>query len=87
MLQELHVCCTYLTLAWWCYMGTDMWVNIGSGNGLLSYGIKPLPEPMLTNHQRGLVAFTCGKFHKKCLKYLPFMRIWKLLYFDYNCIS
>ena len=26
----------------------DNWVNIGSGNGLLSDGIKPLPEPMLT---------------------------------------
>ena len=26
----------------------DMWVNIGSGNGLLPDGNKPLPEPMLT---------------------------------------
>ena len=26
-------------------------VNIGSGNGLLPNNIKPLPEPMLTNHQ------------------------------------
>ena len=25
-----------------------IWVNIGSGNGLLPDGIKPLPEPMLT---------------------------------------
>ena len=28
-----------------------VWVNIGSGNGLLPDGIKPLPEPMLTYHQ------------------------------------
>ena len=26
-------------------------VNIGSGNGLLPEGTKPLPEPMLTYHQ------------------------------------
>ena len=28
-----------------------VWVNIGSGNGLLPDGTKPLPEPMLTYHQ------------------------------------
>ena len=27
---------------------TEIWVNIGSGNGLLPDGTKPLPEPMLT---------------------------------------
>ena len=27
------------------------WVNLGSGNGLLPDGTKPLPEPMLTYHQ------------------------------------
>ena len=30
-------------------MVTKIWVNIGSGNGLLPDGTKPLPEPMLTN--------------------------------------
>ena len=30
---------------------TRNWVNIGSGNGLLPDGTKPLPEPMLTYHQ------------------------------------
>ena len=30
---------------------TEIWVNIGSGNGLLPDGTKPLPEPMLTDHQ------------------------------------
>ena len=34
----------------------EIWVNNGSGNGLLSDGNKPLPEPMLTNHQLGSVA-------------------------------
>ena len=32
-------------------MVTYIWVNIGSGNGLLPDGTKPLPEPMLTHHQ------------------------------------
>ena len=30
---------------------TEIWVNIGSGNGLLPDSTKPLPEPMLTDHQ------------------------------------
>ena len=32
-------------------MATEIWVNIGSGNGLLPDGTKPLPEPMLSDHQ------------------------------------
>ena len=31
-------------------MATEIWVNIGSGNGLLPDGTKPLPEPKLTDH-------------------------------------
>ena len=31
-----------------------IWVNIGSGNGLLPHGTKPLPEPMLNSHMRFL---------------------------------
>ena len=38
-----------LILAKWHYMVTEIWVNIGSGNGLLPYGTKPLPEPILTS--------------------------------------
>ena len=38
-------------------MVTYIWVNIGSGNGLLPDGTKPLPEPMLTDDQWGL---KCG---------------------------
>ena len=29
------------------YGDRDPWVNIGSGNGVLPDGTKPLPEPML----------------------------------------
>ena len=32
-------------------MATEISVNIGSGNGLLPDGTKPLPKPMLTDHQ------------------------------------
>ena len=37
------------------HMTTQIWVNTGSGNGVLPYGTKPLSEPMLTNHQLGPV--------------------------------
>ena len=33
------------------YVDIDLKVNIGSGNGLLPDGTKPLSEPMLTYHQ------------------------------------
>ena len=32
-------------------MTTEIWVNLGSDNGLLPDGTKPLPEPMLTDDQ------------------------------------
>ena len=43
-------------------MTMQIWVNIGSGNGLVPCGTKPLPKSMLTNHQRLLAAFNWGKF-------------------------
>ena len=38
-------------------------VNIGSGNGLLPDSNKPLPVPLMTNHQWSLVAFICISDH------------------------
>ena len=32
-------------------MATEIWVNIGSDNGLLPDGTKPLPEPIKIYHQ------------------------------------
>ena len=32
-------------------MALEILVNTGSGNGLLSDGTKPLPEPVLTYYQ------------------------------------
>ena len=37
-------------------MTTYIWVNIGSGNGLVPDGTNPLPEPVLTYHQEDPVA-------------------------------
>ena len=44
-------------------------INIASGDGLVLDGIKPLPEPMLTYKQCGLVAITQGQFKIKCSCY------------------
>ena len=49
---------------------TQIRVNIISGNSLLQDSTRPLAEPMLTNHQPCLVAFTSGQFHKQCVRYL-----------------
>ena len=46
-------------------MATEIWVNIGSGNGLLPDGTKPSPEPMLTDRQWNPMTFILGQFHKK----------------------
>ena len=56
----------------------QMWVNIGSGNGLLPDGTKPLPESVLTNHQWGLAAFISEHFHWKCSGYISLTWVWKL---------
>ena len=60
-------------------------VNLGSSNGLLPDGTKPLPEPMLTNHQCGVVAFTWGQFHRKCSVYSSLVWVRKLLIYDHSC--
>ena len=46
-------------------MVTQIWLIIVSGNSLFPDGTKPLHEPVLTYHQRGLGAFTWGYYHRK----------------------
>ena len=46
----------YISLTHCGVMMSGILVKIGSGNGLLPDGIKPLPAPMLTYHQWGSVA-------------------------------
>ena len=48
-------------------MATKIWINIGSGDGLLRDGTKPLPEPLLTDHQWNPAPFLLGQFHKRYL--------------------
>ena len=52
-------------------MATQIRVNIGSGNGLLPEGTKPLPELMLTSHLWGSVAFTWEQIHSERLIIFP----------------
>ena len=54
------------SVAEWCHMATRICVNIGSGNGLLPDGTKPLPEPNLSSHQWDSVAFALEQCHSKC---------------------
>ena len=48
---------------------------------------KPLPEPMLTYHQRGPETLAWGQFHTNCSRYLYSLWIWKLSIWYYSCIS
>ena len=45
-----HLCLNLELITYLCCLYASVnWVIIGSGNGLLSDGTKPLPEPTLTN--------------------------------------
>ena len=46
-------------------------VNIGSGNGLVPSGTKPLPKPMLTSKQWNPIAFPWDQFNSKFSTYQP----------------
>ena len=52
----------------------QIWVNIGSANGLVPDGSKPLPEPMLNYDQKCLVASNLGQFNKASFSH-QFMKI------------
>ena len=68
-------------------MASEICVNIGSGNGLLPDGTKPLPEPMLTDHQWSPVTFILGQFHKRCLNHRSLKSVWKLHVYNFIQIS
>ena len=69
------------------YGKTWIWVNMGSGNGLLLDSTKPLPELMLTYHWRYLVAFTWEQFHKKGSLTSSVACVRKLHFWNYYHIS
>ena len=57
-----------------------MWVNIGSHNGVLPDGTKPLPELALTNHKCDPVTFTWNMWkqnHKRYLIHQSLKLAWK----------
>ena len=60
-------------------MATEIGVNLGSGNGLLPDGTKPLPEPMLTLHYWGSVAVIWEQLHSMHPSYYSEESVWKLL--------
>ena len=59
-------------------MATEIWGNIGSGNGLLPDGTKPLSEPMLTFHHLIPVTYMERQFHQRYLNHQSLKSVWKL---------
>ena len=53
--------------------------DIGSGNGLLPGGTKPLRETMLTYYQLGLLTFVSVQFHNKGISHQSLRLTGKLL--------
>ena len=60
----------WIIVALQCRTGTEICVNINSGNGWWPIGTKPLPDPMLTKHLWSLMTFPWEQFHRKMSKYL-----------------
>ena len=60
---------------WWHRSGSI--IDIGSANGLVPDGTKPLPEPMLTDPHWSIVAYTWVQFHRKCSRCLSLIWVWR----------
>ena len=75
------------------HYGLVMWYgiidlfNIGSGNGLLPEDTKPLPEPMLTDHQWAPVTFVWGQLSKRYLSCQSLKLAWKSFIWSFIEIS
>ena len=65
------------------------WMSLGITEGKFTGpdSPKPLPEPILTKHPWGLMAFIREQFHWKCPRYLFLISVWKVLIQDYSHIS
>ena len=58
-----------LVEAWWCHIASRACVIIGSDNGLVPDGTKPLPEPMLIYHQLYSVSpYLSGILFSSCIQ-------------------
>ena len=78
---------SWLIVAKCCPMATVILDNIGSGNGLLPVGTKPLPEPMLTYHHKGILTFIRGQFHNRDLTFKSLKLVWNPLVSHFIRIS
>ena len=76
----------YLT-HWRCHMTTEICVNIGSGNGLMPDGTKPLPGPTLTSLQWDPLAFTWGTLWRNRFRYCSSQSVWKCCYTSQGPLS
>ena len=65
-------------------MATTIWVNIASGNGLLSDGTKILADPMFTSDYLGAVAFNWQQFCNESPSYYSTQWVW-MVYFKCKC--
>ena len=63
-----------------------MWVNIGSSNGFLTDGIKPLPGLMLSSHWCGSMAFTLEWLRSERRSHISMQLVWKI-YFEFSPTS
>ena len=63
------------------YVTRPQWVNKGEyhNSDLNSDSTKPLPEQMLTDHQKRPVTITCGQCQKRYLNHQLLKLSWKLL--------
>ena len=73
-------------MANWRHLATYIWVNIGSGNGFLPDGIKPLPGLMLSSHWWGSMAYTLEWFRSERCSHISMRLVWKV-YFEFSATS
>ena len=62
----------------WHHMATQNWINIATGNGLMSDGTTPLPEPMFIYQQLDPVIFTWGQSQERYPSDQSLKLVWKI---------
>ena len=75
--EVLYTCELIINVVQWRHMATKVWVITRSGNDLLADSTKPLPQPVLTNHQSGLVPFIWWHYQEKIWRYQAVKQDWK----------
>ena len=65
----------------WHHLVTQMWVNTGSGNGLLPDGTTPVPGTILTYHHWSTLAFSRGNFTETVLD-ITYYKMFEIYVFE-----